>query len=228
MLMRKIKYGAIEHFGVKVIKKHPLNITREEFAAINTKPSLPKFDFLAKENAYTDDTGTEYSLEWCEEYRKHCLINFDLNMQYFNNLDKDSFNNAIIGFLSRHSDFVEVFNLFDYAGVPGYYLMILDEYKQAYIGKSDDIKRRIMSHWSSTKAFDRTLFPMYADTSSIFSIDFFRALDTTRIFACRSNLNYGLEADFVNDFPKKYLLNRIGGDISTAIEALSTINNRNL
>jgi hypothetical protein len=226
--LKKVKYERIEHFGVKVVKKRSLNIVREEFAPINTKPSLPKFDGLVERNAYTDDTGTRYRREWCEEYREHCLKNFDLNMQYFNSLDKEEFNDTIINFLKKHSDFCEVTNLFDYAGVPGYYLMILDEYKQVYIGKSEDVKRRIMDHWSRIKEFDRTLFPMYADKTSGFSIDFFRALDTTRIYVSRSTLLYGIEADLVSDFPKKYLLNRIGGDISTGVEALATMNKRNL
>lgn len=218
----------MEHFGLKLIKrKYSFNLLREEFALINTKPSLPMFENLIKNNAYTDDSGSEYRKEWCEEYRQLCLSNYDLNMKYFNLLDSTDFNNAVTEFLNKYNKFCKVENLLDYNEVTGYYMMILDEYKQVYIGKSDNIKRRIQQHWSSTKEFDRTLLPMYAVSSSCFSIDFFRALDTTRIFVWKRNLSDGIESKLVEDFPKQYCTNRIGGDISIGIEALATLNKRN-
>lgn len=82
-------------------------------------------------------------------------------------------------------------------------MMILDEYKLVYIGKSDNIKKRIQQHWSATKSFDCTLFPMYAVTTSCFSIDFFRALDTTRILIWERNLSDMVEQKLIDDLPKK-------------------------
>ncbi|MBO1680589.1 hypothetical protein [Bittarella massiliensis (ex Durand et al. 2017)] len=217
----------MEHFGVKLIKrKYSFKLKREEFALISTKPSLPMFDYLVKKDAYTDKTGTRYRKEWCEEYRKLCLQNFDLNMKYFSLLDREEFNNTIYEFLKKHNGFCKISNLFDYNKVSGYYLMILDEYKQVYIGKAANIKRRIQQHWSSSKPFDRTLFPMYESTTSCFSIDFFRALDTTRIYVWKKSLSDGVEKKLIEDFPKIYVTNRIGGGISNGIEALSTIHKR--
>ena len=74
-------------------------------------------------------------------------------------------------------------------------MMVLDKYKQAYIGKSDNIEQRIRHHWSQNKSFDRTLFPMYAVEKSVFSIDFFRALDTTRIYVWKRGLWDGIERE---------------------------------
>ena len=212
----------MEYFGVKLIKKDKeFKLKRDEFAIINTKPSLSMFPGLKKKNAYADENGTAYTEIWCKEYRELCLKNYDLNMQYFAMLDKDDFNKALDSFLKRYKGFKNVTNLSDYSRCEGYYIMVLDEYKQVYIGKSDDVKKRIMQHWSITKPFDRTLFPMYAYDKSCFSIDFFRALDTTRIFVWKRSILDGIENKLIKSFPSKYCTNRIGGDITSGIGALA-------
>lgn len=219
----------MEYFGVKLIKKNKeFKLVRNEFAIINTKPSLPFFSELAKNNAYIDESGSAYSEEWCKEYRELCLKNYDLNMKYFSLLDKIEFNKSLECFLQQYKRFKEVTNLTEYAGVEGYYLMVLDEYKQVYIGKSDDIKKRIMQHWSKTKEFDRTLLPMYAYDKSCFSIDFFRAFDTTRIFVWKKKISNGTEAELIQNYPAQFCTNRIGGDITNSILALGTMNKRQL
>ena len=64
----------------------------------------------------------------------------------------------------------EVKNLNDYSGVAGVYILVLDKYKQVYIGQTNTcIKTRIMSHWRKVKEFDRLLFGPVE--SSILSID---------------------------------------------------------
>jgi hypothetical protein len=66
-------------------------------------------------------------------------------------------------------------------------VLVLDEYRQAYIGQSswDMLKRT--KHWSGTKHFDGLLWGGVEE--SVMSIDSFRALNTTRIFAART-INY--------------------------------------
>lgn len=44
-------------------------------------------------------------MEWCEEYRKLCLDNYDRNMMYFDRLDEASFNEALDFFCSGIKDF---------------------------------------------------------------------------------------------------------------------------
>lgn len=219
----------MEHFGIRLINRgKSFKLIRDEFALINTKPSLPYFTSLERRNAYADELGTSYSETWCNEYRELCLKNYDLNMDYFSTIGKAAFDEALENFLSKYKRFVEVTNLNDFAGIEGYYIMVLDEYKQVYIGKTHDVKKRIMKHWSNTKPFDRTLFPMYAWDKSIFSIDFFRALDTTRIFVWKKKLTSGQEAELINKFPHSFCLNRIGGDITNALQAIGTIRYNNL
>lgn len=217
----------MDHFGIKLIRrKYSFKLNREEFALINTKPSLHKSDNLIKKEAYTDASCNQYREEWCEKYRELCLQNYDLNMKFFDLLDSKDFNNAIAIFLKKYKKFQKVENLQKYNGISGYYMMILDAYKQVYIGKSNNIKKRIQQHWTQTKSFDRVLCPMYAVNKSCFSIDFFRALDTTRIFVWKRDLSDGVEENLIADFPKKYCTNRIGGDVSSAIDALVTLNKR--
>lgn len=217
----------MEHFGVKLIKRDKsFNLNRDEFAIINTKPSIPFSSALSKRNAYADETGSFYSQEWCKEYRELCLKNYDLNMKYFSMLDTKEFNTSLSSFLVKYDKFKEISDLNEYAGIEGYYIMVLDEYKQAYIGKTEDIKKRIMQHWSKSKPFDRTLFPMYAYDKSCFSIDFFRALDTTRIFAWKKKMSDKLEAELIDNFPAAFCTNRIGGDVTNGIQALATMNKR--
>jgi len=219
----------IEHFGVKVYKtKKSFKLVREEFAVIDTNPSLPVFQSFLDDDAYEDAHGKKYKKEWCQRYRELCLKNFDLNMKYFASLKKEDFDKEIDRFLSTYKDFESVDDLKKYDGVEGYYLLLLDEYKQGYIGKSMDVKRRIMQHWSNVKAFDRVLLPVYGVDTSCFSIDFFRACDTTRIYVWKREIREGIEAELVKNFPQEYRLNRIGGDITSLLEAVNTINSRNL
>lgn len=219
----------MEHFGVKLLNRgKSFKLIREEFAIINTTPSLPYFESLAKIKAYADEDGTTYAEDWCNTYRDLCLKNYDLNMEYFSKLDKIEFEHALTNFLLEYKNFTEVSDLNTLSGVEGFYIMALDEYKQVYIGKTGDIKKRILRHWSITKSFDRTLCPMYAWNKSCFSIDFFRALDTTRIFVWKRKISDGIEAKLIRSFPNKFCTNRIGGDITDAILALATLNQRQL
>lgn len=216
------------HFGETLQKrKYSFKLVRDEFALPNTTPSLPKFNFLIKKNAYADSTCKKYSQEWCEEYRKVCLQNYDLNMKYFASLSKDDFNDELEKYLWRHKGFHEIRKLAYCDGLEGYYMMVLDEYKQVYIGQTDDIKKRIKQHWRNTRSFDCTLFPMY-NINSVFSIDFFRALDTTRIFVWESAADDQTEAELIDDFPKKYCTNRVGGGVHDALAAAATLNKREL
>jgi hypothetical protein len=99
--------------------------------------------------------------------------------------------------------------------------MVLDEYNQVYFGKANNIRTRIPQHWTKTLPFDRTLYPLY-NKNSIMSIDSFRALDTTRIYVWKRNLQDGLEDKLIKDFPMAFRCNRIGGDVTTGIEAIET------
>ena len=57
----------------------------------------------------------------------------------------EKFNKYLSSFVKRNR-FKEIDDLKTVSGVEGIYLLVLDEYKQVYIGISTDIKKRIMQH----------------------------------------------------------------------------------
>ncbi|MBU3198321.1 hypothetical protein LL037_21510 [Clostridium estertheticum] len=215
------------HFGVKVIDRNRgLKLTREKYAVVSNKNSLSKFS----QDIYADEEGKIYSDEWCAKQFWDCLKNYDLNMEYFSLLNNDEFNIEINKFIESNKCFVEVFDLNSYDQKPGYYLMILDEYCQVYIGTTDDIKKRVRQHWSNSKRFDRLLFPMGAVNSSIIAFDSFRSLDTTRIFAYTTKITFNEEDKFINEFSAKFVCNRIAGGKIThgLLQAITMMKKRKL
>jgi hypothetical protein len=111
-------------------------------------------------------------------------------MEYFSLLSHDLLNIEINKFFESNKGFVKVFDINLYDKKSGYYIMVLDEYCQVYICTTDDVKRRIRQHLSNWKSFDRLLLPMGAVDSSILSINSFRPLNTTRIFAYKTKRTF--------------------------------------
>jgi hypothetical protein len=196
----------VVHFGVNIREKSDgLKLTRHNYIKISKKSSLSK--------------GKIYSDSYVDQHKEKVFYNFDLNMQYFRLLSKQDFNNELMKFVQNSHSFYEITDLSPLNQVPGYYIMVLDEYAQAYVGRSGDIKKRIQSHWSKQKEFDRLLFG--SKENSILSIDSFRAYDTTRIFAYPTHELNGYEDNFINQIDKEYLLNRTsGGTLDGLMEAI--------
>ena len=206
----------VYHFGVKVLEgKRGLRLTREKYAIVDNKSSFGVKDML-------------YNDQWCEKHLINCLENFDLNMEYFSLLNHSEFCVEIEKFLKQNNYFTEVDDLNLYDGKAGYYLMVLDEYSQLYIGTTGNIKKRIRQHWSSSKSFDRLIFGNV--DSSILSIDSFRALDTTRIYVYETNETFSSEDKFINEIPVKFICNRMaGGRIEGGLlQAITMRKTRNL
>ncbi len=173
-------------------------------------------------NKYFKDEE-HYTDEYVKTHYAECMENFDLNMQYFAKLDFDKFNKYLLNFVKRNK-FVEIIDLADVANKIGAYILVLDKYKQVYIGisKSDKgVKGRIIQHWSAKKPFGRLLYGK-VDTS-ILSIDSFGALDTTRIYFKELKWYQDLdkyEEQIVNKFKPEYRLNRVAGGINSEEEGM--------
>ncbi|MFA1710256.1 hypothetical protein ACDX66_00915 [Peribacillus frigoritolerans] len=204
----------VMHFGVNIREKTDgLKLTRDNYIKVRDKSSF--------------GTGKVYSESFINKHKEDSLYNYDLNIEYFRLLSKKEFNNELIQFVSETKSFKEITDLAPLNKVSGYYIMVLDEYAQAYIGRSENIKKRMQDHWAKQKEFDRLIFG--GKETSILSIDSFRAYDTTRIFVHPTNELYGHEDNFINLFDKKYLLNRtIGGTLSGVIEAINNRKTRKL
>lgn len=139
-------------------------------------------------------------------------LNYDLNMSYFNSLNFDEFDLCLLQQCQKFK-FVECKDLTELDNKTGVYMLVLDDYKQVYIGISDNIKRRIISHWNKRKSLERLIFGDICN--SILSIDSFGALDTTRVFYIETPSTYKTEEKIVKNFPSGYMLNRTAGGIGS-------------
>lgn len=211
------------HFGqtVRSSRGLGLKLSRETYAIINKRSSVPVFprdyDPAAWDRAnhlYDDAEHRILTDEWCEAHRAKALANFDMNMAHFASLDPVEFEiapRALI--IDGTPGMVEVTDLTQWDGVPGVYVMVLDEYRQVYIGATSEsagIAKRIRQHWTGQKQFDRLLAGSVE--TSVLSIDSFRALDTTRIFAMMTTQYFAEEDLLLQQFPPKFAVNRgMGG-----------------
>nr|WP_181718677.1 hypothetical protein [Planococcus sp. (in: firmicutes)]QJS06176.1 hypothetical protein [Planococcus sp. (in: firmicutes)] len=202
------------HLGLHLREKSGgLKLTRENYIRASNKSSF--------------GTGEIYPESYIESHTKSCFENFDLNMEYYHSLSKQEFNEELTRFLDKTKVFKEFTDLSLLKGSPGYYVMVLDEYSQVYIGISGDITRRLRVHWSAQKQFDRLIFGRIDD--SILSIDSFRAYDTTRIFAYVTDDFQSFENEYINYFDPEYMLNRtVGGTLSGLTEAILHAKTRKL
>ncbi|MBG0738893.1 GIY-YIG nuclease family protein [Paeniglutamicibacter antarcticus] len=171
--------------------------------------------WAALAGVHEDEGHTRLSDDFCRLQREAALENFDLNMVFFAQISQQSFGDALAEMLGKHKRLRPVTDLRSLDGAEGVYVLVLDNYRQAYIGQSYDMRARIRKHWTGTKQFDRLLWGGVDE--SVLSIDSFRALDTTRIFAARTIFANRLEARLVKTFPPDYLLNRIGGGALTGL-----------
>jgi len=162
-----------------------------------------------------------YWLIYNEEYIKRqtpaIMKNLELNLQFFEKLDYEDFSNTLNSFLSlkRNSKIKEVFDLNLYKKSSGIYILVLDKYKQIYIGQTTtSITQRIISHWKRKIEFEKLLIGKTNEAK--ISIDSFGILDTSRIFVEEiDNISIiDLREDYlIQHFPQQYILNKIGGGI---------------
>ncbi len=202
-----------EYFGVKVLKRtSELKLTK---------------DNLVDRRIYKDLDEDKVSNETIEKMYKKIYKNYDNNMRYFQSLSKKDFNLKLDHFLNEYKQFKEITNLNSVARKSGYYMMVLDEYSQVYIGTSSDIKGRIQGHWAMQMHFDRMIFGGLDD--SILSINSFRAYDTKRIYVYLTSKTFDYEDGFINKFDHKYLLNRTAGGLLDGLdEAIANRKTRDL
>lgn len=229
------KVEKIVHFGVKINKTPRLLISRDNYAIINKSNMANNEDYMRRlpieitSEIFEDESCKVYNDKWCEKHREDCLKNFDLNMQYMNNLSKDKFNKELNKLLKCRK-FIQIHDLNDCDKIEGVYILVLDKYKQMYIGMSNNIKRRIMAHWSRKMPFDRLIYGSVEN--SALSIDSFGALDTTRIYIYPTYNIYNEEKYLESKINSNFLLNRtsggIGQDSDYMVEILANKKRRNL
>lgn len=154
-----------------------------------------------------------------------------MNISFFEKLDTEKFNKALLALLKHRKNFIQIYDINELEKIKGIYILVLDNYKQIYIGQSTNIKQRILQHWRKTKEFDRLICGKIED--SVLSIDSFGCLDTTRIFVLETKTLWEIdnsEKTLIESINKKYLLNRTSGGIhgNSTFAMLEIAANRNL
>ncbi|OII27314.1 GIY-YIG nuclease family protein [Frigoribacterium sp. MCBA15_019] len=168
--------------------------------------------------AYRDDEHRRHSDLYLLVQRDEALRNYDLSMTYFEALRTKEFEEALQRVLASAPSLQQVDALPNWHEAEGVYVMVFDDIKQFYVGRASDIRRRIRSHWSGRKSFDRLVWGSIY--SSILPVDELRALDNTRIFAVKRRRHDLLEAQVEAAGDQVYMLNRIRGGALSPIELL--------
>lgn len=177
------------------------------FGVLFNEEKTPKY--MTKDNFVNRNLDqNKYLTNFAKE---EALKNYDLNIKYFNNLNQEEFDRALEKLLNLYA-FVEVTNLNEIKGGKGIYVLVLDNYKQIYIGQTNrDLKARIVRHFNIDIPFQRVPFVKY-DT---LPIDAFKPLDTTRIYTLytsEQSVIDEIESKLINECDKKFILNKtIGG-----------------
>lgn len=182
----------IMHLGLRLMDKKTNHINREYYLA--AKP----------------DKKWHWDEEKYPEQLRKAAINYDANMRYFESLNSEDFE-KFIGTICKRYKLKECVDLNDLQGVEGLYMMVLDQYKQIYIGLSQDMKARVRKHWYARKTIETLIFGTVC-TSNL-SIDSFGALDTTRVFYRKTRDPYQLEEKILDGIDTRYVLNRTAGGL---------------
>lgn len=237
-------FSYITHFNTKLKQTDRNVLTRDNYCTPSRDVEYSIRKVLEEGKAFFERTGRypilypsywreipndifadyeHYTEEYVNKHYADCMTNFDLNMAYFEKLDFKQFDRYLLSFVKKNK-FKEITDLQEVADVFGIYILVLDKYKQVYIGKSQStkgIKSRILSHWSGKKEFGRLIYGSV--NTSILSIDVFGALDTTRIFVreCRGSQDLDVaEQRFIEKFDAKYRLNRVAGGLNAESDGL--------
>lgn len=230
---RKAVQPGINHFGEQ-LRGHKLGhrMTRELYGYPNRSPhqrlkreTTRKALWESTGWMYRDEDHTRFSDLYLLVNRDLALVNYNMSMRYFASLDSGEFEDALQAVLSAGRTFKSVESLPDWDGVAGAYIMVFDEYKQFYVGQGSDIRKRIKQHWGGKKSFDRLVYGSHY--GSILPVDELRAMDTTRIYAARSQNPYAVEQRAEGAADQRFCLNRmLGGEATPLMLMLTGLNPR--
>ena len=180
----------------------------------NCYPAWVKYDW--KKNSLV------YNEEFIKRNKEAILKNLSLNLKFYTKLDSEEFNKNFdkVLKLKKNNGLKKVTDLKEYIGKKGIYIMVLDKYKQIYIGQSKrDVVERIINHWKRKVEFENLLIGKVNESK--LSIDTFGMLDTTRIYIEDIDPLYYNNSEkidkreeyLINSIPEQYLINKVGGGL---------------
>ena len=180
----------------------------------NCYPAWVKYDWKNNSLVYTE--------EFIKRNKEAILKNLNLNLKFYTKLDSEEFNKNFdrVLKLKKNNGLKKVTDLKEYIGKKGIYIMVLDKYKQIYIGQSKrDVVERIINHWKRKVEFENLLIGKVNESK--LSIDTFGMLDTTRIYIEDIDPLYYNNSEkidkreeyLINSIPEQYLINKVGGGL---------------
>lgn len=180
----------------------------------NCYPAWVKYDW--KNNSLV------YNEEFIKRNKEAILKNLNLNLKFYTELDSEEFNKNLdkVLKLKKNNGLKKVTDLKEYIGKKGIYIMVLDKYKQIYIGQSKrDVVERIINHWKRKVEFENLLIGKVNESK--LSIDTFGMRDTTRIYIEDIDPLYYNNSEkidkreeyLINSIPEQYLINKVGGGL---------------
>lgn len=209
------------HFGVRLPQREGGHrLTRENYVCTTRDGRY-----------YFEDGWLKGEPERWEAHQEAVMRNFDRSMAYFASLSPHGFSDAVERMREAVPELEAVDDLNDWDGVSGVYVLVLDDFRQLYVGQataSGGIRQRIVVHWQKKVAFDRLLSG--PEERSIMAIDSFRALDTTRIFAAACGRPGPLERRVQQVVAEPFCANRTrAGDLAGGLaEAIAARRERDL
>ena len=166
-------------------KKHiGMEYVSNDLVSTNLNPEQFRNEFLlAVEKEYgkkTDEFYVERYREYTNDVEKY-VENVRFNMKTLKSLDKSGFEEELKRITEKYH-FVETNDISSFKHC--LYLVVLDEYKQFYVGKAEtSLKNRMRKHWTAKIIPARHLWNGGFEFSRI-KFDDFKMFDSTRIFVC--------------------------------------------
>lgn len=168
-----------------------------------------------------------------ERKRSIAAKNFDMNMEFYSNLNYQEYSDALQYFITKYK-MREIDDLEEIKDLSGFYLMCLDDYCQFYFAMGI-IRKEITKFWYTPCGFSNNPGPNYSLEISNFGI-----FDTKRIFVNTDRIGEGvlseemidsIRFDFLHIEENKYAMKReprILVETSTKREAELTPMKKNL
>lgn len=193
------------YYRIAALKQHTIRdrVKGEHFGVGTSCIGGLRFDISEAMNRYLNYLVKQYIKGESESFY-FILTHFQWYSTLIRNLNKndpESLEKQIKKIRNCFPELEEIKDLNEYRERAGIYILVLDSYNVCYVGQAQNIKQRIMQHWSRSNYFTGT------------GIDLFKAYDTTRIFVlpCESNDLNVLEYKIVKMIEERYSLNNFAG-----------------
>lgn len=193
------------YYRIAALKQNTIRerVKTEYFGVGTSSIGGLKFDIAEAMNRYLNYLVKQHAKNESENFF-YVLCHFQWYSRLIQNLKKNNaeqLEEQINKIKEYYPKLHEIKDLNEYHKQSGIYILILDDYHVCYVGQAQNIRQRVMQHWSRSNYFTGT------------GIDLFKPYDTTRIFilTCEENEINQLEHRIVDMVDACYLLNRFAG-----------------